>query len=70
MTIARTVTENWRVVATAKRSACAEAAKQARQAVIMALPPIERMKRALQAGEMARAFARLGAQSRERKVSK
>jgi hypothetical protein len=58
------------MVATAKRSASAEAAKRARQAAIMALSPIDRMKRALQAGETARAFARMGAESRERKHSK
>jgi len=58
------------VVATAKRSACADAAKQARQAAVLALSPIERMKRALRAGEIARAFAQMGAQSRERRLSK
>lgn len=48
----------------AKRSTCAEGAKRAQQARLMAHPPIERMKKALQAGRTARAVAALGAQSR------
>ena len=48
----------------AKRSPCAERAEEAQKARLMALPPIERMKKALRAGRTARVFAALGAQSR------